>query len=39
MVSIKEAKALDPYCWFTMSPPPAQLFAAPYHGVKGKGMP
>ena len=26
--SRKHAQKLDPYCWATMSPPPAQLFAA-----------
>jgi len=27
--SLRKAKQLDPYCWFTMSPPPQQLFEAP----------
>ena len=27
--SLKKARELDPYCWFTMSPPPEQLFEAP----------
>ena len=27
--SLKKAKELDPYCWFTMTPPPEQLFVAP----------
>lgn len=26
---IRKAKTLDPYCWFTMTPPPAELFTAP----------
>jgi len=27
--SLEQAKELDPYCWFTMSPPPEQLFESP----------
>ena len=27
--SLKKAKELDPYCWFTMTPPPRQLFEVP----------
>ncbi|MCP4783472.1 MAG: hypothetical protein GY903_08410 [Fuerstiella sp.] len=27
--SLEMAKRLDPYCWFTMTPPPEQLFIAP----------
>jgi tetratricopeptide (TPR) repeat protein len=27
--SFEKARQLDPYCWFTMTPPPEELFAAP----------
>ena len=27
--SLAKARMLDPYCWFTMSPPPEQLFQTP----------
>ena len=27
--SFQQARAIDPYCWFTMTPPPEELFVVP----------